>query len=362
MTSAIRKWLEIRIGLDELIRSQLTEYRVPRNLNLLYTLGTVALGAFVVQCLTGIILLFYYVPQDQLAFKSVQVIMDQVPYGWLFRLIHLVGSNLMVAVVLLHLASSFFLGSYKKPRELTWVVGALLLLTTLAIYLSGYLLPWSQLSYWGITVVTDVPTAIPLVGKFITQFLRGGSGPVSDLTLNRFFAFHVGVLPLLMISLLALHVFLVRRIGISAPPLSADAPKDWQVFHHEDYPQGQPFYPDFIRKGAIAVAVYFMVMFCIIAFVPGLFLSLDAATPADPLKTPLHIRPEWPFRAAYEVLKLIPIKFLGIAVQLVLLAVFILWPFLDKSPERNILKRPLLLSLFLGTIAVWIALTIKGSY
>jgi len=185
MMSALRKWLDIRTGLAEPARTSAAGHRVPRDLVLaFYTLRMVAFVAIVVQIITGIVLLFYYVPQHQYAFKSVQVIMDQVPYGWLFRLIHVVGSNLLVTVVLLHVTTAFFLGSYKKPHEFTWVAGAFLLLTVMALCLSGYLLPWSQLSYWAITVLTDVPTAFPVVGKFITQALRGVSGPVSDATLR----------------------------------------------------------------------------------------------------------------------------------------------------------------------------------
>ena len=173
MLPQVRKWLEIRLGLDELIRSQLTEYRVPKNINLFYTLGMVAFAAFVFQVFTGILLLFYYIPDDKDAFQSIQLIMNQVPYGWLFRLMHVVGSNLMVAVVILHLGSVFFLGAYKKPRELTWVVGALLLLTTMGFCLSGYLLPWSQLSFWATTVVTNIPTAFPLCGDLVCEHLKG---------------------------------------------------------------------------------------------------------------------------------------------------------------------------------------------
>ncbi len=339
--SALRKWLDIRTGLAEPARTSAAGHRVPRDLVLaFYTLRMVAFVAIVVQIITGIVLLFYYVPQHQYAFKSVQVIMDQVPYGWLFRLIHVVGSNLLVTVVLLHLTTAFFLGSYKKPHEFTWVAGAFLLLTVMALCLSGYLLPWSQLSYWAITVLTDVPTAFPVVGKFITQALRGVSGPVSDATLRRFFALHVGLLPLLLILLLVLHD------GVPA---------------HLRYRRrrgGEPV----ISTEAVAVALYFIAMFSIIAFFPGLFLPHDAHVPADPLKTPLHIRPEWYFRAPYEILKLIPNKFLGIAVQLVLVAVFICWPYLDRSRERNILKRPLMLAVFLATITAWIVLTIRGTY
>lgn len=357
----MRDWLEIRIGLNELISSQLTEYRVPKNINLFYTLGVVALAAFTVQALTGILLLFYYIPDDKEAFQSVQFIMNQVPYGWLFRLVHVVGSNLMVAVVLLHMVSAFFLGSYKKPRELTWVVGACLLLTTLGFCLSGYLLPWSQLSFWATTVVTNIPTAFPGIGDLICKILRGSEN-VSGATLNRFFALHVAFLPLLLVSLFALHVFLVRRIGISAPPFGAEEPQEWREFRHDSHPDGPPFFPDFVAKEMFMVMVYFVVMFAIISFVPALFIPHDANTPADPFNTPEHIRPEWYFLAPYEMLKLIPNRFLGIALQLVLMVVFILWPFIDTSKNHNILKRPLLLTLFFVTIVVWAVITIWGSF
>jgi ubiquinol-cytochrome c reductase cytochrome b subunit len=361
MVQKIKAWLEIRIGLNDLIKSQLTEYRVPQNINIFYTLGIVAFVAFLIQATTGILLLFYYIPDDKDAFESILFIMNRAPYGWLFRLIHVVGSNLMVTVVLLHMLSAFFLGSYKKPRELTWVVGSLMLLTTLGFCLSGYLLPWSQLSYWATTVVTNIPTAFPVVGDLICHVLRG-SDNVSGTTLNRFFALHVAFLPPLLMSLFALHVFLVRRIGISSPPSGSDQPQEWQEFRHEDHADGQPFYPFFVQKEAFMVVVYLAVMFCIISFAPALFLPQDALTPADPFSTPEHIRPEWYFLAPYQMLKLIPNRFLGIALQLIIVIVFILWPFVDQAEEHNILKRPRLLATFVITLVVWLGLSIWGHF
>jgi ubiquinol-cytochrome c reductase cytochrome b subunit len=345
MIPMIQKWLKIRPGLAEFLKPPQAEYRVPRRLILvLRTLPTVAFVAFVIQVVTGIVLLIYYIPQEHYAFKSVQLIMDQVPFGWLIRLMHQVGSNLLVSVVVLHMSSTFFLGSYKKPKEFTWVVGAFLLLATMASCLSGYLLPWSQMSYWATTILTDVPTAFPVVGKYITQGLRGVSGPVSDVTLRRFFALHVGLLPLLIILLLGLHD------GI---------PADFR-FHRRR--QGESISRFVFSREAIAVAVYFITMFGIIAFAPGFFLPPGSNVPADPLKTPLLIRPEWYFRAPYEFLKLIPSKFFGIVVPLILVAIFIFWPYLDKSPQRNILKRPLMLAVFLATVAGWIWLTMRGTF
>jgi ubiquinol-cytochrome c reductase cytochrome b subunit len=360
MMQKMREWLEIRIGVDELIRSQLTDYRVPKSINIFYTLGMVAFAAFLFQVGTGILLIFYYIPDDKDAFESVSFIMNHVPYGWLFRLMHVVGSNLMVAVVLLHMGSVFFLGSYKKPRELTWVVGSLLLLTTLGFCLSGYLLPWSQLSFWATTVVTNIPTAFPFYGELICKILRGSEN-VSGATLNRFFALHVAFLPAILTVLFALHVFLVRRIGISPPP-GSEEPQEWREFRHDSHPDGQPFYPDFVSKEVVMTVVYLVVMFAIISFAPALFIPADANTPADPFNTPEHIRPEWYFLAPYEMLKLIPNRFLGIALQLALVVVFILWPFIDRSQKHNILKRPALLALFLVTIVFWVGITLRGSY
>lgn len=362
MRQKIREWLEIRIGLEELLRSQFTGYKVPKNINIFYTLGIVAFVAYLIQSITGIFLLLYYVPHEEHAFKSIQLIMNTAPYGWLFRLMHVVGSNLIVAVVLFHMLSVFFLAAYKKPRELTWIIGSLMLLITLTFCLSGYLLPWSQLSYWATTIVTTIPTAFPVFGDYIARLLRGGD-MVSGVTLNRFFALHVALLPLLMISLFSLHLFLVRRIGISSPPFGKTGErKEWKEFRHEDYPDGHPFYPYFFSKEAFMIILYLIVMFFIISFAPTLFLPKDANTPADPFNTPEHIRPEWYFLAAYQMLKLVPNKFLGIAFQIALVIVFILWPFFDRSEKYNILKRPLLLTIFLGTLVVWIGLTIWGSY
>ncbi len=365
MIQRIKEWLEIRIGLEDLIRSQLTEYRVPKNINIFYTLGIVAFVGYLTQIITGIFLLFYYVPlaHDNNAFKSVQFIMNTVPYGWLFRLVHVVGSNLMVAVVFLHLFSVFFLQAYKKPRELTWVIGALLLIVTLTFCLSGYLLPWSQLSYWATTIVTYMPSAFPVLGTFIVKLLRGGE-QISDVTLTRFLALHVAFLPPLMMALFGLHIFLVRRIGISSPPFGkgVEEQKVWKEYKHKNYLDGFPFYPDFVSKEFFVIVLYFVVMFCIITFAPSPFLPEDANTPADPFSTPEHIRPEWYFRAPYLLLRLVPNKFLGILLQLILIIVFILWPFFDRADKNNILKRPFLLALFLGSLTVWIGFTIWGSF
>jgi ubiquinol-cytochrome c reductase cytochrome b subunit len=364
MWNNIKNWIEIRIGLDELIKDQLTGYLVPRNINIFYTLGFVALGGFVIQVITGLFLLAYYVPHTDHAFKSVQHILVTVPYGWLFRLMHVVGSNLMVVAVGLHMLSVFFMNSYKKPREMTWLAGAILLFLTLLFCLSGYLLPWSQLSYWATTIVTNIPSALPYVGDFTVICLRGGQN-VSGATLGRFYSLHVGILPLFLLIFLGMHLFLIRRIGISSPPFGkpGEEKKPWTSFRHESHEGGgYPFFPHFVLKESYMTIAFLAAMFFIITFMPALFLPEDVTIPADPLKTPAHIKPEWYFLAPYQMLKLVPNKLVGISLQMVLVLIFLLWPFLDKKEEDNMLKRPVLFGVFITVFIGWIVLTIWGQY
>jgi ubiquinol-cytochrome c reductase cytochrome b subunit len=362
MWKNIKNWIEVRVGLDELVRTQLTGYLVPGNINVFYTLGFVALAGFVVQVLTGLLLLTYYIPHPDHAFRTVQYIMVNVPYGWLIRLMHVVGSNLIVAAVGCHMLSVFFMNSYKKPREMTWLAGAALLFIALTFCLSGYLLPWSQLSYWATTIVTNLPSAFPYFGNFVVKCLQGGES-VSGVTLGRFFALHVGVLPALLVVFLSVHLFLIRRTGISTPPFGArEEKRPWTAFRHEDHPNGYPFFPHFVLKEAYMVMAFFVLMFFIMTFAPALFLPEDANIPADPLKTPMHIKPEWYFLAPYQMLKVVPNKFVGISLQIIMVLVFLLWPFLDNKLEDNMLKRRALFAVFLAALAGWVVLTIWGKY
>ncbi len=362
MGKKIKDWIEVRIGLDELVRTQLREYRVPKDINIFYTLGFVAVVAYVIQALTGFFLLVYYVPQSEHAFRSIQDIMTKVPYGWLFREIHVVGSHLIVSVLILHILATLFVGSYKKPREMTWTGGVFMLLIIFLFCLSGFLLPWSQQGYWATTIVTTMPSAFPYLGDAVANVLRGGDH-VSGLTLNRFFALHVALLPPILVGLLGVHLFFIRRIGISSPSFGEtdEEHEPWIRYRHEEY-QGQPFYPHFFLKELFMVFTYLVVMFFFITLLPTLFLSPDANTPADTLKTPIHTRPEWYFLAPYQLLKLIPNKFLGISLQIIFVLVVLFWPFIDIKEKKNILKRPFLLSAILCCMAIWIVLTVWGKY
>lgn len=213
------EWLDFRTGINALIKDQLTEYRIPPKLNFWYSLGGLSLFIFGMQLVTGVFLLVYYVPSVEEAFQSVQRIMLEIPYGWLIRTSHAAGSHLMIIVLILHMLSVVFMGSYKKPREITWLTGCGLLFLTLGICFTGYLLPWSQLSYWATTVATNLPEPIPVIGPYIVKLIRGGEKITPD-TLSRFFALHVIVIPAVMIGLIGAHMYLIRVLGISNPDKS----------------------------------------------------------------------------------------------------------------------------------------------
>ena len=366
MWEKIIGWFEVRIGLGELVKEGLDSCRVPKNVSIFQTIGCLAFAAFVIQVFTGFCLLLYYAPNSEQAFASVQSIMQDIPYGWLFRMMHVVGGTLLLITVALHMLSAFVMGSYKKPREMTWITGGLLFFAMVIFAFTGNLLPWGQLNYWQTTIVTAIPTAFPYVGEFITAVLRSG-GQMSGLTLNKFFALHVSLLPFVFLALFVFHLFLVRRIGISSPPSFGDASGDRSprtAYRKETYPDGHPVYPYFVVRVAFMVTVYLSVLFLLITFLPGLFLPEGSVIQANPLKTPVHVRPEWYLLAPYQMLKLIPNMFFALSVQLIMGVLFVFWPFFDAKKEGNMLliKRPLLFGLSLSVMAVWFILTIWGKY
>jgi len=363
MCKKIINGINARIGLDDLIENRLKGYRIPKETNVFYTLGIVALFAYMLQAVSGYFLVMYYVPHPDYAFSSTQTIMNTVPFGWLVRMVHIVASNLMLIVLFMHLLSIFIMGSYKKPREITWIAGGLLILVTLAFCLSGYLLPWSQRSYWATTIATSIPTALPpVIADFIVTILRGGEN-VSAATLNRFFALHVAFLPPLFLFIVGLHIFMVWRIGLSTTPFGNAAEEEtWTEYKRADYKSNYPFFPNFVLKEAFMISIFLAITFFIISFFPTIFLPGAANTPADPLNTPAHIKPEWYFLAPYQMLRLIPNKFFGISIQIIFVGIFLFWPFIDVKKERNILKRPLLLGFIIVLLAAWAVLTVWGRY
>lgn len=357
------EFLDARLGIRELIRANLTGYLVPRQINVWYALGSVLLTLFAVQVVSGMLLLIYYVPHAAMAYDSVHRIMNEVPFGWLFRYLHVVGSNVIVIILLLHMLSVLFMGSYKKPRELNWLSGFILLNLTFGLCLTGYLLPWSQLSFWATTVATDVAGAVPFVGEALVSMLRGGT-MVSEATLGRFFVLHVVALPLLLALLVGFHLFCVRRVGISTPPFASGS---------QGAPAGNPlspaaaagdipFFPNVITKDLAVNAFVFAVFMALTFFVPHLFIPPAAFAPADPFVTPPGIKPEWYFLWAYQTMKIFPNEFLGLAAQGAAMTFIALLPFIDRGPERRPAKRPLFVTCFVIGLLLFAAISLWGHH
>ena len=360
----IADWLEVRLGLRDLVDRELTGYLLPRNINAWYSMGSILLFIFALQVVTGILLLIYYVPDADRAFRSVTTIMNEVPFGWLIRMCHAVGSNMMVLILLFHMLSVLFMGSYKSPREMNWLSGFILLNLVMAVSLTGYLLPWSQLSFWATTVATNSVGTIPVVGGRLVEFLRGGT-LVGPATLGRFFALHVAVIPLTIAALVGLHLFLLERIGVSTPPFGMDDTRNaWrgERFEYEGHPGGIPFFPNYLLQDLTSIAIYLAFFFLVVFFDPYLFFPKDAFLPANPFQTPAHIKPEWYFLANYQTLKIFPSEFVGLAVQGMAMTFLALLPFVDRGKEKHPLKRPLFLACSVGGILLWLGLTIWGHY
>jgi ubiquinol-cytochrome c reductase cytochrome b subunit len=362
--SSIKNWIDVRLGVKELVEDYLTGYMLPRNINFWYSMGSILLFIFAMQVATGILLLVFYIPEADKAFGSVSDIMNKVPFGWLIRMCHAVGSNMMVLFCLFHMLSVLFMGSYKKPRELNWLSGFILLNLVMAISLTGYLLPWSQLSFWATTVATNSVGAIPYVGEYLVEFLRGGK-LVGAATLGRFYALHVALLPLVIAGLVGGHLFFLERIGVSTPPFGLDNTRNrWRgdTFKYEDHPDGIPFYPDYLLQDLTSISLYFALFAVVVFFDPYLFFPKEAFIQANPYQTPAHIKPEWYFLANYQTLKLFPNEFIGLSVQGAAMTFLALLPFVDRGDEKHPLKRPLFLACSIGGILLYVGLMIWGHY
>jgi len=323
--------------------------RLPPHTGWLHVFGSLSLIAFVSQVVTGILLLVYYRPTPEEAHKSIEYITGEVRFGWLYRQIHAWGASFMIVAVLLHMIRTFFMGAYKKPREVTWVVGVAIFVVTIVFGFTGYLLPWNQLSYWATTVGTEVSGAVPLVGMWLKKLMLGGENVGAE-TLSRFFTLHVIILPWTLAFLVALHLVLMRVQNLSTLD---------PVGRERSYPPeaGIPFWPVHVTKEG-----------CILLVTLGVLITLCVASPweigepANPLETPEAIKPEWYFLPTYQMLKYFsgPAgKILGIMVSGVPFFLLLLWPFLDRSPYRHPKKRPiavtvgvlaLALALFFGTL------------
>ncbi|UCC38374.1 MAG: cytochrome bc complex cytochrome b subunit [Candidatus Aminicenantes bacterium] len=324
----IQDWLDERSGLSNVIKF-LREKKIPQHKHSIwYYTGSAILLFFTIQVITGFVLVFYYNPTLEEANKSVGRIMTEVPFGWIIRSVHSWSASFMIAFVFIHLLSIWITKSYRKPREATWMSGVFLLVFTLAFGFTGYLLPWDDLSLAATKVGTDIPRSIPVVGIWGTKFLRGGEDITGD-TLTRFFGFHVSILPVLLIILLAVHIYLIQKHGMSLP-LAAERKKEKFV--------ELPFWPNFVYREMVVWLFLVGILFSVAVFLPpSLEKAADLMAPA-----PEGIKPEWYFLFLFQTLKIFPstILFISgdtIAVLLILLGVilFFFLPLIDNKPAKR---------------------------
>ena len=355
-TTGIIGWIDTRFPLSSNIKNHLTEYYAPKNFNFWYFFGSLAMLILVMQIATGIFLTMHYKPSAAEAFASVEYIMRDVFGGNIIRYMHSTGASMFFVVVYLHMFRGVIYGSYRNPRELLWLFGVGIFLCLMGEAFFGYLLPWGQMSYWGAQVIVNLFATIPLIGPDISEWLRGDY-LVSDATLNRFFAFHVIALPLVLLGLVMSHLIALHEVGSNNPDgVEIKANKDKKTGIPLD---GIPFHPYYTVKDLVGVVVFFIVFVAIIAFAPemgGYFLEANNFIPADSLKTPEHIAPVWYFTPYYSILRAIPpvmnSQFPGVAAMGLSVMVFALLPWLDKGKVKSIRYRGTLYKSWLAAFVV----------
>ena len=353
------EWIDKRFPLTSNWKAHLTEYYAPKNFNFWYYFGSLAMLVLVNQIITGIFLTMNYKPDASMAFASVEYIMRDVDFGWLIRYMHSTGASMFFVVVYLHMFRGMMYGSYQKPRELLWLVGMGIFFILMSLAFTGYILPWGQMSYWGAQVIISMFGAIPLIGDTLSHWLLGDF-TLSDAALNRFFAYHVVTLPILLVTLVFVHILALHEVGSNNPDgIEIKKNRDPQTNIPVD---GIPFHPYYSVKDIFGV-IGFLIVFCaIIFFAPefgGYFLEHNNFIPANPLQTPDHIAPVWYFTPYYSMLRAVTVNFLWIDAKLwgvILMAasvvIFAFLPWLDKSKVKSIRYKGPIFKFALGMFVV----------
>jgi ubiquinol-cytochrome c reductase cytochrome b subunit len=338
MAGRFLDWMDERLPVTEFWNKHLAQYYAPKNFNFWYFFGSLALLMLVNQILSGIWLAMHYKPDAKQAFGLVEYIMRDVPWGWLIRYLHTTGASMFFVVVYLHMFRAFLYGSYKKPRELVWVIGMFIYVALMAEAFMGYVLPWGNMSYWGAKVITSLFGVIPGYGEQIVEWVRGDY-LISDATLNRFFALHVVLLPFIIVFLVILHLAALHQVG-------SNNPDGIDIKKHKDENgkplDGIPFHPYYTVKDIFGVGFFLIIFMGIILLKPdlgGLFLEHDNYVPANPMVTPEHIKPVWYFTPFYAMLRAIPDPLWGAVVMFSAIIVLFLLPWIDVSPVRSIRYR-----------------------
>lgn len=331
-------WIDARFPLSKMMREHATEYYAGKNFNFWYVFGVLAMVVLIIQLITGIFLTMNYKPSAADAFASVEYIMRDVEWGWLIRYFHSTGASAFFIVVYLHMFRGMLYGSYKKPRELLWLIGMLIYLALMAEGFFGYLLPWGQMSYWGAQVIISLFGALPVVGDPLVEWIRGDYN-ISDITLNRFFALHVIAVPLALVMLVVMHILALHETGSNNP--------DGIEIKENKGPDGIPvdgiaFHPYYTAKDLVAIILFLMAFSAVVFFAPemgGYFLEHANFEPANMLKTPEHIAPVWYFTPFYAILRAVPSKLGGVVLMGGAIFVLFLLPWIDRSKVKSIRYR-----------------------
>ena len=345
------RWIDSRLPIFSWLHHEYNEYAMPKNCNYLWSFGAIAMIMLMIMIVTGIFLAMNYVPNTSMAFDSVERIMRDVNFGWLLRYTHSNGASFFFIAVYIHIFRGIYYGSYKKPRELLWIIGVVLLLLMMATAFMGYVLPWGQMSFWGATVITNLFSAFPVVGQYIVTILWGGFS-IDNPTLNRFFALHF-VMPFVILGLVMLHVTALHAPGVGSNNprgIDARAPQDTV-----------PFNPYMTVKDSFAAVIFMLFYAGFIFFAPNALGHPDNYTPANPLVTPPEIVPEWYFLPFYAILRAVPDKLAGVVLMFGSILVLFVLPWLDTSRVRSARYRPWFRSFFWVLVLTVLLLGYVGS-
>jgi ubiquinol-cytochrome c reductase cytochrome b/c1 subunit len=348
--SALAKWFESRLPIIGLVHSSFIAYPVPRNLNYLWSFGGILAFMLGAQIITGVVLAMHYVPNSQMAFASIEHIMRDVNYGWLIRYLHTNGASMFFLAVYIHIFRGLYYGSYKAPREVLWILGVIIYLLMMATAFMGYVLPWGSMSFAGATVITNLFTAIPLVGGGVAHWLWGGYA-VGDPTLNRFFSLHY-LLPFMIAGVVGLHVWALHVAG-------QNNPDGIEVKNVER--DTVAFTPYATIKDMVGLSVFLILYAWFVFYIPGYMLDADNSVPANPLVTPAHIVPEWYLLPFYAILRAIPNKLVGVVALFSAIALLAFIPWLDTSPVKSAKYRPLFRFFFWVFVVCCVGLGYLGS-
>ncbi|PNK61564.1 cytochrome bc complex cytochrome b subunit [Psychrobacter sp. FDAARGOS_221] len=344
-------WVDARFPATETYEYHMSKYYAPKNFNFWYFFGVLSMIVLVNQLVTGIWLTMMFNPSAEGAFASVEYIMRDVKGGWLIRYMHSTGASAFFVVVYLHMFRGMLYGSYKKPRELIWIIGMGIYLCLMAEGFFGYLLPWGNMSFWGAQVILNLPAAIPVIGDGLAEWVRGDY-LISGITLNRFFALHVVAIPLVLVGLVFIHLVALHHVGSNNP----DGVDIKKLKDKNGVPlDGVPFHPYYTVHDMVGIVVFFIIFFAVVFFFPeggGFFLEKPNFEVANSLKTPEHIAPVWYYTPFYAILRAVPDKLGGVIAMGGAIAMLFLLPWLDRSPVKSIRYKGILSKIALAIFVV----------